>query len=146
MCIFPKVLIIIMFNYGGGGETNFSQNRTARCKYTIYISPPPMSKILNTPLLLWLIIKKRVSERKPFYLLKGRSVGGVGAVGGSARRVSIRLSVEAYKCVSPISNPILNSNFWKNMRHIPRFSCCESKMADNQNITANLSVFRFFFL
>jgi hypothetical protein len=39
--------------------------------------------------LLWYIIKKRVSDRKPSYPLKGRSVGG------SARIVSIRLSTLA---------------------------------------------------
>ena len=50
--------------------------------------------ILRFVSLLWFIIKKRVSDRKPFYPLKGRSVGG------SIRRASVRLS-------APIIWPIM---------------------------------------
>ena len=42
--------------------------------------------ILRFVSLLWFNIKKRVSDRKPFYPLKGRSVGG------SVRRASVRKS------------------------------------------------------
>ena len=54
--------------------------------------------ILRFVSLLSFIIKKRVSDRKPFYPLKGRSVGG------SARRVSVRLS-------APLSSALHKNRF-----------------------------------
>ena len=50
--------------------------------------------ILRFVSLLSFIIKKRVSDRKPFYLLKGRSVGG------SVRGASVRLPVPVHKSSS----------------------------------------------
>ena len=46
--------------------------------------------ILEFVLLLWFIIEKRVLDWKPFYPLKG------GSVGGSVRRASVRLSAPVW--------------------------------------------------